>query len=65
MEFKDKALTQMVIECAFKVYSTLGKGFLENELMNVEVRFILSILKHPVNPVRLFSEKATTRYCPH
>ncbi len=46
MEFKDKALNQMVIECAFKVYSTLGKGFLENERMNMNVkfRFILLIL---------------------
>ena len=53
MDFKDKALTQKIIGCAFKVYSSLGKGFLKIEHMNLNVifRFIQSILKHPVNPV--------------
>ncbi len=29
MDFKDKELTQNIIGCAFKVHSTLGRGFLE------------------------------------
>ena len=82
MDFKDKELTQKIIGCAFKVHSTLGKGFLEKVyenalvieltkldkvkfLFNVMFRFIQSILKHPVNPVRVFLGKATLSCCTH
>ena len=53
MGFKDKVLILKIIGCAFKEHSTLGNGYHENERMNLNVifRFILSILKHPVNPV--------------
>ena len=53
MGFKDKALTQKIIGCAFKIHSTLGKGFIKNErmILNVIFRFILFILEYPVNPV--------------
>ena len=37
IDFKDKALTQKIIGCAFKVHSTLGKGFLEKVYENAMV----------------------------
>ncbi len=37
MDFKDKALIQKIIGCAFKVHSTLGKGFLEKVYENAMV----------------------------
>ena len=37
IDFKDKALTQKIIGCAFKVHSTLGKGFLEKIYENAMV----------------------------
>ena len=51
MDFKDKEFTQKIIGYAFKFYSNLGKGLLENERMNIIFRFILFILKYPVNLV--------------
>ncbi len=53
MDIKDKAINQKIIGCAFKVHNILGKGFLNNEGINLNVifRFILPILKYPVNPV--------------
>ena len=61
MDFNDKALTKNIIGCAFKIHSTLGKGFLkyERKIFNVIIRFIQFILNHPVNPVSVFLEKAT------
>ncbi len=46
MGFKDKELTKKIIERAFKIHSILGKEFLENErmILNVIFKFILSIL---------------------
>jgi len=37
IDFKDKELTQKIIGCAFKVHSTLGKGFLEKVYENAMV----------------------------
>ena len=37
MDFKDKELTQNIIGCAFKVHSTLGKGFLKKVYENAMV----------------------------
>ncbi len=37
MDFKDKELTPQIIGCAFKVHSTLGKGFLEKVYENALV----------------------------
>ncbi len=64
MDFKDKEFTQRIIGCAIKIHITLNKEFLkiDDMNMNVIVRFILSILKYPVNPVRVFLEKATPSY---
>jgi len=51
--FKDKEVTEKIIGCEFKIHRTLDKGVLKKEriILNVIFRFILSILKHPVNPV--------------
>jgi len=54
MDFKDKELSQRL-----RVSQILTMNV--NEIF----KFILSILKHPVNPVRVFLEKATPSYCTH
>ena len=66
MDIKDKTLTQKIIGCAFKVHNILGKGFLNNERINLNVifRFILPILKYPVNPVSVFWEKRLLAIAP-
>jgi len=65
MDFKDKALAQNIIGFVFFINNTFGTGYLRNKHMNIIIifSFILSILKHPVNPVRVFLEKAIPSYC--
>jgi len=52
---QDTKKNQETMGCALKVQSILGKGFLKIKCMveRIIFVFILSILQHPVNPVRV------------
>ena len=56
----------MIINVIFSLI--LGFGLLGNCSSRCSTNYfhvVVSILKHPVNPVRVFLEKATPSYCTH